>query len=818
MARELPSGTVTFLFTDVEGSTRLLQELGAERYGVALENHRLILRKAFAAHGGVEVDTQGDAFFVVFPEAAAAVEAAINAQRALESGPLTVRMGLHTGAAHLAGERSYVGEDVHLGARIAAAGHGGQVVVSAATRALIDGQVTDLGEHRLKDFAEPVAMFQLGSEEFPPLKTISNTNLPRPASPFVGRELEVSEIGSLLRDRTRLLTLTGPGGSGKTRLAIEAAADLVSECKAGVFWVGLAAVRDSSLVVETIAQTLGAKDGLAEHIGERELLLLLDNLEQVVGAAPELAELVESCRNLRLLITSRELLRVRGEVEYPVLPLAEPEAVELFCTRARVEPDETVAELCSRLDNLPLALELAAARTAVLSPGQILDRLGQRLDLFRGGRDAHPRQETLRATIAWSHDLLDEDEGRLFARLAVFRGGCTLDSAESVAEAELNLLQSLTEKNLLRHTGERFWMLETIREYAYERLDRSIEGPELLRRHAEHYMALAEEAYPLLQQSPKWLDRLDEEHDNLRAALDRFQDEGETQLALRMGGMLARFWFLRGHLNEAQRRLESVLGADSSPTTDRALALNGAANIALMRGQVELIGPLAEEALALDRRFGDARGACLSTYLLGQAAANVRDWRTAQQYFEEGLQTSRELGDEEFTLGMIDMLALACHKLGEQDRALALAEENLRRARATENERIEATALGALALYLVDDGRIDDAVPLLIESCRLWQRLRSDFDELSLNLCTFARAVALAGNARAAAGILALATSLLDDIGAAAMSYLEDLNEETLAIIRSELGEAEFPEAWEEGRNLTVDDAVALALESLIRR
>jgi predicted ATPase len=817
VARELPSGTVTLLFTDVEGSTRLLQELGPERYGEALEKHRLILRKAFSAHGGVEVDTQGDAFFVVFPEAAAAVQAATEAQRALESGPLTVRMGLHTGTPHF-GTEGYVGEDVHLGARIAAAGHGGQVLVSAATRALIDGRVTDLGEHRLKDFAEPVAIFQLGSDEFPPLKTISNTNLPRPASSFVGRERELGEIGSLLRGRTRLLTLTGPGGSGKTRLAIEAAADLVPEFKAGVFWVGLATLREPSLVVETIAQTLGAKDGLSEHIGEREFLLLLDNLEQVVGAAPELAALVESCRNLKLLITSRELLRVRGEVEYPVFPLAEPEAVELFRTRARIEADDAVAELCSRLDNLPLALELAAARTAVLSAGQILDRLGQRLDLFKGGRDADPRQETLRTTIAWSHDLLDEEERRLFARLAVFRGGCTLESAETVAEADLNVLQSLTEKSLLRHTGERFWMLETIREYASERLDRSVEAAELRRRHAEHYLALVEEAYPLLPRSPKWLDRLDEDHDNLRAALDQFQDDGETQLAMRMGGMLARFWFLRGHLSEAHRRLESVLAADSSPTTDRALALNGAANIALMRGEVAQIGPLAEGALALHRRFGDAWGACFSTYQLGQAAANLRDWRTAQQYFEEGLQTAREVGDEEFTLGMIDMLALACHELGERDRALKLAEENLRRARRTGNERIEATALGALALYLVEGGRIDEAVPLLVESSRLWQRLGSDVDELSLNLCTFARAVALGGNARAAAEILAVATSLLEQIGATAMSYLADLNEETLRIIRCDLADADLAETWEEGRKLTVEDTVALALDSLARR
>src|SRR5256886_1291829 len=344
MRHQLPSATVTFLFTDVEGSTRLLHELGAEAYAEALAEHRRALRKVFAAEGGVEVDTQGDAFFYVFTDARAAFAAGAAAKVALEPGLIRIRMGLHTGEPLLTGE-GYVGEDVHLGARIAAAAHGGQVLLSAATRALVDGGVTDLGEHRLKDFAEPVWIYQLGHERFPPLKTISNTNLPRPASSFVGREKEVSHVVGLLRNGPRLVTLSGPGGSGKTRLAIETAAELVPSFRNGVFWVGLAALRDPALVAETIAQTLGAKDDLAEHIGDRELLLLLDNFEQVVEAAPELPSLLEACPNLRVLVTSRELMRVRGEVEYPVAPLAQPEAVELFCTRAQLEPSNDIAEL-----------------------------------------------------------------------------------------------------------------------------------------------------------------------------------------------------------------------------------------------------------------------------------------------------------------------------------------------------------------------------------------------------------------------------------------------------------------------------------------
>ena len=428
---DLPTGTVTFLFTDVEGSTRLLEEIGDEAYEEALSVHRRIVRAACQAHDGVEVDTQGDAFFFAFSSATAAASAASATREALAPGPIHVRIGLHTGTPRVTDE-GYVGKDVHFAARVAATGHGGQIVLSKATAELVDGSLTDLGEHRLKDIEHAVAIFQLGDESFPPLKTISNTNLPRPASSFVGREQELEAVLALIEEGARLVTLTGPGGSGKTRLALEAASTLVPEYKAGVFWVGLAALRDPALVTETIAQTLGAKDGLAEHIGEREMLLLIDNLEQVVEAAPELSSLLQGCPNLTLLVTSRELLRVQGEVEYEVPPLQQPEAVSLFCERSQLEPSDEIAELCRRLDSLPLAVELAAARTKALSPKQILERLSQRLDLLKGGRDADPRQQTLRATIEWSYDLLSEEEQRLFRALSVFAGGCTLEAAEEV--------------------------------------------------------------------------------------------------------------------------------------------------------------------------------------------------------------------------------------------------------------------------------------------------------------------------------------------------------------------------------------------------
>jgi predicted ATPase/class 3 adenylate cyclase len=815
VSRELPTGTVTFLFTDVEGSTKLLHELGAEDYAVALAEQRRVLREVFSAHGGVEVDTQGDAFFVAFRSAPAAFAAAREGQEALAYGPIRVRIGLHTGRPTLT-EEGYVGADVHLGARIAAAGHGGQVLLSKATRELVDGEVSDLGEHRVKDFAEPVWLFELGSERFPPLKTISNTNLPRPASSFVGREREVGEVVAQLRRGTRLLTLTGAGGAGKTRLAIEAAAELVPEFKNGVFWVGLAALRDPALVAETIALTLGAKEGLAGHIGERELLLLLDNLEQVIDAAPELATLVESCVNLKLLVTSRELLRVRGEVEFVVPPLAEQEAAALFCQRAHLEVSDEIAELCRRVDNLPLAVELAAARASVLSPAQIVERLSQRLDLLKGGRDTDPRQQTLGATIEWSYDLLSPDEQQLFARLAVFRGGCTLEAAEEVAGADLDVLQSLVDKSLLRHTHERFWMLETIREYAAARFEESDEAGKVRQRHAEWFLALAEEAEPYLRRhwSWEWQDRLELEHDNLRAALDRLVASGERELAVRLAGAVWWFWDGRGHLAEGRRRLESALQADQRPTSARARALNGAAALAVDGGDTATARLRAEEALPLHRALGDGWGAAYAAYLLAHAAALEADWTTARRLFEESIRLFDELGDEHYTLDSTRKLARTYEGLGDLERAKTMDKGTLLRARAAGNEVMVAITLNSLARYALNDGQIEEAVSLLMESHRI-NRDTGSLWGIVQNLHTFARLLALKGSAAAAARILSGAKARHQAMGLALDPTTDRFDEETRSIIRRQLDGDAFAEACEHGRGLTLDDAGTLALDSL---
>jgi predicted ATPase/class 3 adenylate cyclase len=478
MRPDVPTGTVTFLFTDVEGSTKLLHELGDESYAQLLAEHRRIVREACVRGGGIEVDTQGDAFFFAFPTAPGAIAAASEMTEGLASGPIQVRIGLHTGKPVVTGE-GYVGDDVHFAARVAATGHGGQIVLSHVTAELVTGAVTSLGSHPLKDIAEPVSIYQLGDRSFPPLKTIAKSNLPTPASSFLGREEELYAADHFLRE-TRLLTISGPGGAGKTRFSLELARrareERFSDYQDGVFSCFFSSLRDSTLVLATIAHTLsvreqpgqGALQTLSSHLEGKQMLLLLDNLEHLLEAAPELSELLSACSGLTLLCTSRELLRVTGERSYALPPLQEDEGVSLFCERAQVDPSEDITVLCSRLEGLPLAIELAAARARILTPAQLLERLSFRLDLLKAGRDADPRQQTLRATIEWSYDLLSAEEQELFARLAVFSGGCTLEAAEDVAGADLDLLQSLCDKSVLRFTGGRYWMLETIREYAGE--------------------------------------------------------------------------------------------------------------------------------------------------------------------------------------------------------------------------------------------------------------------------------------------------------------------------------------------------------------
>jgi predicted ATPase/class 3 adenylate cyclase len=707
---ELLTGTVTFFFSDIEGSTRLLRTCG-DRWPAILERHRELLRAAFDASGGNEVGTEGDSFFAAFPTAPAAVAAAADAQRALAAEPwpegaeVRIRIGLHTGEASLSA-KTYVGLHVHRASRIASVAHGGQVLLSDATRSLVkdalpDGvELRDLGEHRLKDLEHPERIWQLviGGllNDFPAIGSLDATpnNLPTRLTTFLGRDAEIDAIGSLLADH-RLLTLTGPGGTGKTRLSLEVAGRALRHYPDGVWFVELAPISDPELVPSTIAQTLVLPDRggrpaierLVDHIGARRMLLVLDNFEQVTGAGASVNQLVTGCPNLAILASSRSALQVSGEQEYPVPPLALPdpanlpplsqlsqyEAVALFIERARaVKPGfevtndnaPAVAEISVRLDGLPLAIELAAARIRVLTPQAMLGRLGDRLGLLSAGsRDLPARQQTLRGAIAWSYDMLPEGDRELFARLSVFVGGAGLDEIERVCSGEggdtLDGLTSLTEKSLVRQAdgvgGEaRFAMLETIREFAIEQAKERAQWDGLRERHARAFAELAHEAagHVMGTGSRVSLDRLDLEHDNLRAALT-WAMEHDTETALRLSHDLWRFWQRRGHLAEGLERVEAALAlpdAAAHPEA-RADALSAAAGLAYWRADADRARDHYEAEIEARAALGDRPGLAEAHYgmsftysVLDLTNPDTAD--NAKRHITSALEIYRELGDD----------------------------------------------------------------------------------------------------------------------------------------------------------------------------
>jgi predicted ATPase/class 3 adenylate cyclase len=618
-ASQQPSGTVTLVFTDIEGSTRLLDSLGAEEYRNALGEHQQAVREAFARHGGYEVDTAGDGFFYAFSTATDAARAVGEAFAELDGGVVRIRAGIHTGEPIVEGPK-YVGLDVHRAARIMAAAHGGQALLSRTTNDLLDGGFTvrDLGEHRLKDLSAPQRLFQLGAGEFPRPRTLHLTNLPVPATEFLGRDGELIDVTEKLRNGVRLLTLTGPGGTGKTRLALQAAAEVADEFADGVWWVPLAAVRDPGLLLRHTARTLDVVEQpdrpldevIAELLGGKQMLLVLDNAEHLL---PDAAEAVATLRDLggpKVVVTSRERLQLSGEHVYPVPQLSPPEGLDLFAARATAidpafEADAAVAELCARLDNLPLAIELAAARSSVLRPEQILERLGGRLDLLKGARDADPRQQTLRATIAWSYDLLTPEERVLASRFSVFAGGATLEAVEDVCEADLETLASLVDKSLLRHDGDRFSMLETIREYGSDQLD-DAGREDVIDRHGSFYERFAADAEAGLRgpDGATWLDLVDRELPNLRAAMRHALEGGLGGRTLRIATGVGRYWGARSGATEGRRWLQRALAAGPVDESARALGCFWLGFLAFFQG--DLVA--ADESLAEAARSAHTAG------------------------------------------------------------------------------------------------------------------------------------------------------------------------------------------------------------------
>jgi predicted ATPase/class 3 adenylate cyclase len=721
----LPHGTVTFLFMDIEGSTRLLQEIGDE-YADVLAEHRRALRDEFARHGGVEVDTQGDAFFVAFATASDALAAAAAAREALADGPIRVRMGLHTGEPTVT-EEGYVGIDVHRAARIAAAGHGGQILLSQATRDLVGAdRLRDLGVHRLKDLAAPERLYQLGDAEFPPPRSVDQTNLPVQPTPFVGRERELAEVLALL-DAHRIVTLTGPGGAGKTRLALQAAAESVERYGDGVWFVSLAALWDPQLIEPTIARVVGGADDLHKFLTGKRTLLVLDNLEQLL---PQAADIVAQL-DARVLATSRSRLNIAAEQEFPVPTLPIDDAAALFTQRARqleprFEPDAAVREIAERLDGLPLALELAAARVKVLTPGQILERLGRSLDLLTSGaHDAPERQRTLRGTIEWSYRLLTADEQRLFARLAVFPGGFELEPAEAVCSAELDVLQSLVDKSLLRHGEDgRFFMLVTIKELALEKLGDLADASSLRRRHDDYFLGVAEgldageRQSGMRDLSAESLNRFERALPSFRAALAGLLEDDRREGVLRLGAALWRFWLNRAQYRDAADWLGSAPVDDATlPLDVRAAALTAAGAIALYtHDDVDAAEALWREGLELRTVQDDPHELGAAFSRLASIAWRRGDFDGAIAYHQRALRLFEQAGTEALLLNELQWLGETYRDRGDYDEGERVLEETARRARELGFEQQLTSTLQSLGDLSLDRSDPDTALHRFAEA------------------------------------------------------------------------------------------------------
>lgn len=911
------TGTITFLFTDVEGSTSLW-ERNAEAMSEALSRHDEILRNVIEAHNGHVFKTVGDAFHAIFSAAPDALQAALEAQRALlreewaETGPLRVRIALHTGAAEERGG-DYYGPSLNRVARLLSAGHGGQILLSLATQELVrdalpeETWLRDLGERRLKDLSRPERVFQITASdlpsEFSPLKTLEGrrNNLPAQPTPLVGREKELDEVLALLRSPVvRLLTLTGPGGTGKTRLGLQAAAELTDEFEDGVFFVALAAVANPTLVAPTITRTLGLTESsnqppeaiLKGYLRDRQTLLVLDNLEQILASATLVDALLSSASDLKVLVTSRTPLRLYGEHEFPVPPLSLPdpgspppferltqyEAIRLFVERARaVKPDfsltqenaHAVAEICTRLDGLPLAIELASARIKLLPPQAMLPRLGNRLRLLTGGaRNLPERQRTLRNAIEWSYEMLGEGEKTLFGRLAVFSGGSTLDAIEAVCDAEGDLpvdalegVSSLLDKSLIRQEEEqegepRFEMLETIHEFALEKLEESGDAETIKRAHTEYFLTLAEQAEPGLKESDadRSIELLELEHNNMRAALSWVVEREETELGLRLTGALWLFWWMRGYFDEGRRWLEEIIGqGDMGSVAARVRALDGLSWLADVQGDFDRAEAIAEEGLQLSanaaiessvvaslrgtlgdvvmlqgdlerakeqfeesarlyREAGDKRGIAEAVGGLGNVFNDSGDYEQAKKYYEEGLSLAREAGSAEargaflYSLGHIYLLE------GDHERATRLIEEAVsifRGRRRKDDLEFALDNLGWATLLGGDHGR---AEALHKESLVLCRELGDKYIA-SESLEGLACSAGAGGETERAAKLFGAAEALREMVGYQQVPRERALREPYLTAARASTEEMAWEEAWELGREMTFEEAVIYALE-----
>lgn len=775
-----PAGTVTFLFTDIEGSTRLVQSLG-DRYAQILADHRKVLVGIIEHHDGYVVDAHGDSVFAAFPRATDAAAAAIEAQRAMAAGQsqedaaLRVRMGLHTGEPLLV-EGGYVGIDVHRAARICAAGHGGQILVSGTTRELIaddlplDTGFSDLGHHRLKDLARPLQLFQLVTADlpgdFPALRSLSTfpNNLPNLLTSFVGRRQELADVKQLLTSG-RLVTLTGVGGCGKTRLALQIAAELLESFPDGIWLADFTLVTDPALIEHAVIAALGIREEparpiqqtLLDYLGPKKLLLLLDNCEHLLRASAGLSHvLLQSCPNLRILATSREPLGVMGETIYRMSPLAVPtdpaapletltqfEATQLFVDRAvAVFPKfkldavnaKAAATICRRLQGIPLAIELAASRVRFMPVDQISERLQHKFTILADhGQVAMPQHRTLQAVMDWSYDLLSEREQKMLRRLSVFAGGFTLDAADEVCGGDairapevLDLLALLVDKSLVLYQPDqiRYGLLEMVRQYAWEKLQDAEESEAVRARHLRFYLSLAETAEKHLRgaEAIAWLDRLDGEHDNLRAALRwaavESQDMGS---AFRLAGALWWFWLVRGHWSEGRDWLERML-EQSAPAVLRVKVLAGAATLAHYQRDYARATVFSNESLALCRRLNDTLGIAHALSRLAEVARARGDYERAVALGEDSVALFQEARDPWGEALARLLLGITIERDG-RERAEALFEQSLSLFRTVGDPWGRLNALGRLGRIARVRGDLTHARELYSECLTISERL-----------------------------------------------------------------------------------------------
>jgi predicted ATPase/class 3 adenylate cyclase len=869
MMPELPRGTVTFLFTDIEGSTQRW-ERDRERMAAAVERHLTLLRQAAERRGGVVFKVVGDAVQAAFATAPGAVAAAFEAQRALlaadwtEVGGLPVRMALHAGEAVPDDRGDYLASPLNRLARLLSTGYGGQILLSQTVQQLTRGALPDgvalrdLGEHRLRDLLEPERIFQLVHPDlpadFPPLKSldIRPHNLPLQPTPFLGREREVAAVGELVhRPEVRLLTLTGPGGTGKTRLALQAAADQLDAFANGVFVVPLAPLDDPGLVLPAIAAALGIREEggqslavrLKETLAPMELLLVLDNVEHVVDAAPVVGELLSAAPGLTVLATSRVPLRLRAEREYPVPPLALPprsappeqlvqsDAVRLFVERAQaIKPDFTVdtanapavAGICHRLDGLPLAIELAAARVRMLPPEALLARLEKRLPLLTGGaRDAPARQQTLHNTIAWSYDLLDPAEQAVFRRLAVFAGGFTLDAAEDIAATPpsppslLSGIERLCEHSLLRQDegpgGEpRFSMLETIHEFALERLAESGEEQVLRRAHASHFAALGDEVERNLTVRPGPFGAvLEADADNLRSALGWAEAHGEIDTGLRLGLAFSALALGQGTPGEARERMDRLLALDGGSPPLRARGLVWLGWLASVQGAVDAAEEAAERAiqLAADQTWVRA----IALHLRGSVELDRGPSDAARQWFEEALELLETDPDAAvWRPGTLTNLGLLATLRGDFAEAHQMFEATLAALPADGSPFARATVLGNLAWVVRREGDWAHAAALQREALALHNEFRN-WLSLAIGFEGAAEHAVAGGQAGTAAVLLGAADALRTRADMVIEPFNLDEHRDLVERTRLALGEEPFAAAWAQGEDLTLEDAISTA-------